>query len=140
MLASAVSRMEPRLSFVTLGVSNLERAVRFYEKVMKFSKLPSDPSIAFFELGRTWLALYPREQLASDVGVPPESNGFVGFTLAHNVHSVKEVDRLMSELEAAGTQIVKKAKQAEWGGYSGYVQDPDGFLWEIAFNPHFPHT
>lgn len=132
--------MEPRLSFVTLGVSNLERSARFYEKVMKFSKLPSSPAIAFFELGRTWLALYPREHLAADVGVAPESTGFVGFTLAHNVHSEKEVDRLMTELAAAGTRIVKKAKAADWGGYSGYIQDPDGFLWEIAYNPHFPHT
>jgi catechol 2,3-dioxygenase-like lactoylglutathione lyase family enzyme len=132
--------MEPRLSFVTLGVSNLERAVRFYEKVMRFPRLPSDKSIAFFELGKTWLSLYPRESLAADVGVPPETNGFVGFTLAHNVSSAKEVDRVMAELEAAGTRIVKRAKTAEWGGYSGYIEDPDGFLWEIAFNPHFPHA
>jgi catechol 2,3-dioxygenase-like lactoylglutathione lyase family enzyme len=132
--------MEPRLSFVTLGVSNLERSVRFYERVMKFPRLPASPSIAFFELGRTWLALYPREHLAADAGLAPESTGFVGFTLAHNVHSAKEVDRLMGELEAAGTRVVKPARSADWGGYSGYIQDPDGFLWEIAFNPHFPHT
>jgi catechol 2,3-dioxygenase-like lactoylglutathione lyase family enzyme len=132
--------MEPRLSVVTLGVSNLERAVRFYERVMKFSRLPSEPSIAFFELGRTWLALSPREHLAADAGLAPESAGFVGFTLAHNVHSRAEVDRLMQELEVAGTTIVKRATAASWGGYSGYIQDPDGFLWEIAYNPHFPHT
>ena len=132
--------MEPRLSFVTLGVSNLERAVRFYEKVLRFPRLPSSKDIAFFELGRTWLSLYARESLAADAGVAPESTGFVGFTLAHNVHSAKEVDRIMTELEAAGTKIVKRPQTATWGGYSGYFEDPDGFLWEVAFNPHFPHT
>ena len=132
--------MEPRLSFVTLGVSNLERAVRFYEKVLRFPRLPSSKDIAFFELGRTWLSLYARESLAADAGVAPESTGFVGFTLAHNVHSVKEVDRIMTELEAASTKIVKRPVTASWGGYSGYFEDPDGFLWEVAFNPHFPHT
>ena len=132
--------MEPRVSFITLGVGNLERSVRFYERVFGFPRLPSDKSIAFFELGRLWLALYPREQLAADVGQPAESSGFVGFTLAHNVHSAKEVDKLLGEIEGAGGRIAKKAKTAEWGGYSGYVADPDGYLWEIAYNPHYPHT
>ena len=132
--------MEPRVSFITLGVANLERSVRFYEKIFNFPRLPSDKSIAFFELGRVWLALYPRESLAADVAQPPESSGFVGFTLAHNVHSIKEVDRITAELEAAGTTIVKRAVTASWGGYSGYFEDPDGFLWEIAYSPHYPHT
>ena len=132
--------MEPRLSLVTLGVSNLERSARFYEKVMCFPRLPSAKSIAFFELGRVWLGLYPRESLAADIGVPAESSGFTGVTLAHNVHSVKEVDRWMAEVEAGGAKVVKRAKTAEWGGYSGYIEDPDGFIWEIAYNPHFPHT
>ena len=110
--------MEPRVSFITLGVGNLERSVRFYEKVFGFPRLPSDKSIAFFELGRLWLALYPREQLAADVGQPAESSGFVGFTLAHNVHSAKEVDKLLGEIEGAGGRIAKKAKTAEWGWLS----------------------
>lgn len=132
--------MEPRVSTITLGVANLERSVRFYEKVFRFPRLPSAMSVALFELGRVWLQLYPRESLASDVSMAPESNGFVGFALAHNVHSVKEVDRVMTELEAAGTRVLKRAKGSESGCYSGYVEDPDGFIWEIAYNPHYPHT
>lgn len=132
--------MEPRLSLVTLGVSNLERSARFYEKVMNFPRLPSDKSIAFFELGRVWLGLYPRESLAADIGVPAESSGFTGITLAHNVHSAKEVDRVIAEVEAGGARVVKRPVTAAWGGYSGYIEDPDGFVWEIAYNPHFPHT
>jgi predicted lactoylglutathione lyase len=97
-------------------------------------------TIAIFELGRVWLSLYPRESLAADVGVAAESTGFVGFTLSHNVHSAKEVDRVMGELEAAGTRVIKRAKEVHGGIYSGVVADPDGFLWEISYSPHFPHT
>lgn len=132
--------MEPRVSFVTLGVSNLERSVRFYEKVFCFPRLPSAKSTALFELGRVWLQLYPRESLAADVGVRAESSGFVGITLAHAVDSAKEVDRVMAELEAAGTKVLKSAKAADGDSYCGYVEDPDGFVWEIAYNPYFPHT
>src|SRR4051812_9821869 len=98
MVVSRARNMEPRVSIVTLGVSNLERSVRFYEKVFNFPRLPSAKSIAMFELGRVWLTLYPRESLAADVGVAAKSSGFVGITLAHNVHSAKEVDRVMAEL------------------------------------------
>jgi len=76
--------MEPRLSFVTLGVADLERAARFYEQVLKLPRLPTPPSIAFFELGKTWLGLYPRDLLAADAGVVAAGSGFPGFTLAHN--------------------------------------------------------
>lgn len=132
--------MQPRLSLVTLGVADLARATRFYEQVLELPRLPSPPSIAFFELGRTWLSLYSRELLAEDATVPPEGAGFRGFTLAHNVGSQEEVDRLLRQIEERGGQIVKPARRAEWGGYAGYFADPDGFLWEVAWNPHFPHT
>lgn len=132
--------MEPRLSVVTLGVSNLERSVRFYGKVFRFPQRPPTPSVAFFELGRTWLMLYTREDLAADIGVPSECPGFPGFTLAHNVSSPKEVDRLMAELEAGGARVVKRAAKTAWGGYSGYVADPDNYYWEIAHNPQYLHT
>ena len=132
--------MEPRVSYVTLGVSNLERSVRFYEKVMRFPRLPSPMTTAIFELGRVWLVLHPRESLAGDIGVAAESTGFVGFALAHNVHSAKEVDRIVAELEAAGTKVRKRAKAIQGGSYQAFVEDPDGFVWEIAYHPHFPHT
>ncbi|MBM3942460.1 MAG: VOC family protein [SAR202 cluster bacterium] len=132
--------MEPRLSFVTLGVSDLQRATRFYADVLKLPQMPSPPSISFFELGRTWLALFPRHELAADAGVPAAGSGFPGFTLAHNVRSAAEVDQLLAEVKAGGGRIVKPGQQADWGGYSGYFADPDGFLWEVCWNPHFPHV
>lgn len=132
--------MEPRLSFVTLGVSDLERSVRFYADVLRLPQLPTPPSVAFFELGRTWLSLYPRDLLAADAGVPADGSGFAGFTLAHNVRSAAEVDALLAEVAARGGRIVKPGQRADWGGYTGYFADPDGFLWEVAWNPHFPHV
>ncbi len=132
--------MEPRISFVTLGVRDLERATHFYSEVLHLPRLPSPPSIAFYELGSTWLALYPRDLLAADAGVPPDGRGFPGFTLAHNVRSAAEMDRLLAEVAAGGGRIVKPGRRADWGGYSGYFADPDDFLWEVAWNPHFPHV
>lgn len=132
--------MEPRLSLVTLGVTDLARSTRFYGEVLGLPRLETPPSISFFELGRTWLALYPREELAADAGVPPEGSGFPRFTLSHNVASEAAVDELLGEVAERGGRIVKPAAHAEWGGYSGYFADPDGFLWEVAWNPHFPHV
>jgi catechol 2,3-dioxygenase-like lactoylglutathione lyase family enzyme len=132
--------MEPRLSFVTLGVRDLERAIRFYEEVLELPRLPPSPGVAFFELGKTWLSLFPREELAKDAGVPEEGSGFPGFSLAHNVRSEAEVDRLLDHVAANGGRIVKPASRAFWGGYTGYFADPDGFLWEVAWNPGFPHV
>lgn len=132
--------MEPRLSFVTLGVSDLERSIRFYSEVLGLQRLNDDAEVAFYELGRTWLALFPRHLLAADAGVPAEGSGFPGFALAHNVRTPEEVDALLAEVAARGARIVKPAQQAEWGGRTGYFADPDGFLWEVAWNPHFPHV
>ncbi len=132
--------MEPRLSFVTLGVRDLERATRFYSDVLRLTPLPTPPGVVFYELGRTWLALYPRHELAADARVPEEGSGFPGFTLAHNVRSPEAVDALLAEVAAGGGRIVRAGSHAEWGGYTGYFADPDGFLWEVAWNPHFPHV
>jgi catechol 2,3-dioxygenase-like lactoylglutathione lyase family enzyme len=131
--------MEPRLSFVTLGVSDLERATRFYQQGLGLARLKSPSTVAFFELGKTWLALYPRHLLAADAGVPDNGSGFAGFALAHNVRSRSEAERLLQQAEKAGGKIVKRAQPTDWGGYAGYFADPDGFLWEVAWNPDFPH-
>jgi uncharacterized protein len=106
--------------------------------VLALPQRPPVEGISFFELGKTWLALYPRELLAADATVPAEGSGFRGFALAHNVRTKEQVDELLSHVAAHGGRIVKPAQVAEWGGYSGYFADPDGFLWEVAWNPHFP--
>jgi catechol 2,3-dioxygenase-like lactoylglutathione lyase family enzyme len=132
--------MQPRISFITLGVSNLAASTRFYSEVLELPQLPTPGGVAFFEMGKTWLALYPREDLAKDAGVPPEGTGFPRFALAHNVRSPAEVDALLAHAAQGGGQLIKTGHVADWGGYTGYFADPDGFLWEVAWNPHFPHV
>ena len=127
--------MEPRISFVTLGVSDLERATRFYEEVLHLPKLQSPPEITFFELGKTWLSLYPWDLLAADAGVPAESSGFPGFTLAHNVRSESEVDRLLEEVAASGGRIVKPGTRADWGGVLRLLRGPGWFLMGSGLEP-----
>lgn len=128
------------MSFVTLGVRDLDRAVAFYQSVLGLPRMKTPPEVAFFELGKTWLALFPRHLLAADAGVEAAGSGFPGFSLAHNVRAAKDVDALLAHVESAGGTIVKRGTRADWGGYTGYFADPDGFLWEVAWNPHFPHV
>ena len=131
--------MEPRISIVTLGVTDLPRSVAFYRDGLGLPLQDEDTeSIAFFECKGTWLALYPRGALADDAGVPTEGSGFSGVTLAHNVRSREEVDAVLKEAVAAGATLVKAAQDVFWGGYSGYFADPEGYLWEVAWNPGFP--
>jgi len=129
--------MEPRISIITLGVADLERSIRFYRDGLGLPMRAGSVGIAFFETKGIWLALYPREALAEDANQSPAGSGFNGFTLAHNLRSKEEVDALLAQAASAGAQIVKPAQDTDWGGYSGYFKDPDGFLWEIAWNPYF---
>ncbi len=131
--------MEQRLSIVTLGVADLARSRGFYEALgWKVATEENSDSIVVFDLNGFGFALFPRKELAKDIGVPPPAPATGGVTLAHNVNSKKEVDVLLKEAEGAGATIVKPAEEVFWGGYSGYFSDPDGHLWEIAFNPFSP--
>ena len=129
--------MKPRISMVTLGVSNLANSIEFYQKGLGFPKMDSPSEVAFFTLNGTWLGLYDRVSLAEDAAVSPDGKGFNNFALAHNVASESEVDQVMAKALQAGATVVKDAHKTSWGGYSGYFKDPDDHLWEIAHNPFF---
>jgi catechol 2,3-dioxygenase-like lactoylglutathione lyase family enzyme len=128
--------MQPRVTLITLGVSDLKKSRAFYEKAFGWKPLPaSDDNIVFFQLNGLQFALFPDHALAEDAGISEKGTGFKKFSLAHNLRSEKEVDDLITELESKGVTIVKRPQKVFWGGYSSYVSDPDGNLWEIAFNP-----
>lgn len=129
--------MKPRISMITLGVRDLVVSVRFYEQGLGLPRMDSPPEVAFFTLNGSWLGLFGRDALAEDAGVSPQGEGFAGFALAHNLASETEVDQLMAQALAAGATLTKPAQKVFWGGYSGYFRDPDGYLWEVAYNPHF---
>jgi len=127
--------VEPWLSFITLGVEDLERASRFYANGLGLSQAKSPSGAAFFQLGQTRLALYPRELLAADAGLTPGVPGFANVALACNVASRAEVDRLLEAAAKAGGRITQPGRAMDWGGYAGYFTDLDGFAWEVAWNP-----
>ena len=127
--------MKPRISMITLGVRDLDAAVRFYEQGLGFPRMESPPSVAFFTLNGTWLGLYGHDALAEDAKVSADGSGFRGVALAHNVESEQAVDAVMAQAVAAGAVQVKAPQKVFWGGYSGYFKDLDGHLWEIAYNP-----
>lgn len=128
--------MEQRLTMITLGVADLERAVAFYEDVVGWKKAEAQPQIAFFDLNGLVFSLYPNGELAKDMNaVGSAPSAYKGFALAYNARSKEEVDRIFAELKRKGADIVKAPEQVFWGGYSGYFADPDGHQWEVAFNP-----
>ncbi len=129
--------MEPRISIITLGVSDLARSIAFYRDGLGLPMRENGDAIAFFETKGTWLALFPREALAADAKVEETGSGFPGFTLAHNVRAKEDVAVVLKQAEDAGATVTKPAQDTDWGGHSGYFRDPDGFLWEVAWNPHF---
>jgi uncharacterized glyoxalase superfamily protein PhnB len=136
--------MKPRITLVTLGVDDLERAVAFYRDGLGLATKGivgaefENGAVAFFELdGGLKLALWPRRSLAADSGLAVQPTSATDFSLAHNVGSAQEVDAVMRQAAAAGATIVKAAQPTFYGGYAGYFQDLDCHLWEVAFNPGF---
>lgn len=129
--------MEQRISLITLGVSDLERSRMFYERLGWHRSVKAAEGVAFFQTGGMALALWPRTDLAKDANLSAERSGFCGLAIAQNLRSKREVDEVLAEAGRAGASIVRSAHDTFYGGYAGYFADPDGFLWEIAWNPGF---
>lgn len=130
--------MQLRLSLVTLGVADVASSRHFYEAMGLTASSASQAEVAFFQLGNVVLGLFGRADLAQDANVPDGPPGFSGVALAWNVASESEVDDALAQAVANGGRLVKPGQKVFWGGYSGYFADPDGHLWEVAFNPFFP--
>ncbi len=126
--------MEQRVSLITLGVADLGRSLRFYE-ALGWRRGNTDEGVVFFQTPGAVFALWSRAALAEDAHVTDTGASFGGIALAYNARSREDVDAVMAEAEAAGATIRKPAEEVFWGGYSGYFADPDGHLWEVAWNP-----
>ena len=136
--------MKPRITLITLGVDDLQRAVRFYRDGLglKTEGIVGTEfeygAVAFFDLqAGLKLALWPRKSIAHDTGIALGRPNATDFTIGHNVSSKVEVDAVMEQAKRAGAVVVKPAHDTFWGGYAGYFQDPDGHLWEVAWNPQW---
>jgi uncharacterized protein len=136
--------MKPRITLITLGVDDLRRAVRFYRDGLGLETDGivgtefENGAVAFFELqAGLKLALWPRTSIAHDTGLPLSSLSPTEFTIGHNVASKAEVDAVMKQAQTAGAVLVKPAHDTFWGGYAGCFQDPDGHVWEVAWNPQW---
>jgi catechol 2,3-dioxygenase-like lactoylglutathione lyase family enzyme len=129
--------MEPRISLVTLAVADPDRAAAFYQ-ALGWTRVESEPGIRVFDLLGQSLALYPRADLARDMGLTEAELGTGGMTLGYNTRSKDEVSQVMAQAAAAGARILRPAHDVFWGGHIGYFADPDGHIWEVAFNPFSP--
>lgn len=129
--------MKPKISIVTLGVRDFTKSLAFYRGGLGFTphNHKEGEEHVMFKMEGSWLSLYPRQLLADDATVPDDGKGFSGITLAHNVNSKSAADAIFAQAVAAGARPVKTPQDVFWGGYSGYFADPDGYLWEVAYNP-----
>ena len=126
--------MQPRLTFITLGVSDLERSKAFYNAVLGWEPFQDNGGIVMYKLNGMVLSLFPQHELADDAQVANDGKG-ARFTLAQCLRSTEEVDSFFAHLKKHDVTITKVPEKVFWGGYSGYFADPDGHLWEIAHNP-----
>lgn len=134
--------MKSKISLITLGVKDLEQAIKFYRDGLGFKphNYKAGEDHVLFAMEGTWLALFPRNKLAEDARVTDERPGFSGIALAHNVSSKEAVDEIYAFAVKAGAKPTKNPQPTFWGGYSGYFADPDGHLWEVAYNPFIDLT
>lgn len=130
--------MQPRLTLVTLGVADVVRSRAFYEGLGFRASADSKQVVTFIDAGGVVLALWGREALAGDAMVADTGGASTAIALAWNTRSKAEVDAAMAVAAGAGARITKPAVDTFWGGYAGYFADPDGHLWEVAYNPHWP--
>jgi predicted lactoylglutathione lyase len=138
-MAEEDRKMSAHVSLITLGVADVAAATRFYEQLgFVLSKQASQASVSFFQAGSVVLALWSREAQCEDAGAEELWTGNGGMVVAQNVGSEREVDERMARAQAAGARILKPAAKTFWGGYTGCFADPDGHVWEIAFNPFWP--
>lgn len=129
--------MKAKISMITLGVTDIARSMKFYRDGLGFQthNYRDGDEMIMFAMEASWLGLFPKDKLADDAEVANDGRGFRGFTLAHNVKSRADVDSTIAAAVRAGASVIKPPKDTSWGGYSGYFADPDGFLWEVAYNP-----
>lgn len=131
--------MNQHVHIITLGVKDLETSRKFYRETLGWKQAgASNESIIFFQAGGVVLGLFPRQALAEDITISPGGSGFSGVTLAYNAGSESEVDEIIRDLKLKGVKTVKEPQKVFWGGYSSYFADPDGYHWEVAYNPFFP--
>lgn len=130
--------MDQRLTFVTLGVRDLEVMKTWYKEVFGWTPFNENENICFFRLNGIVLGLYSADELAEDIGISRDGTGFKRFALAINFRSEEEVDRIVTELQGKGVSIVREPEPVFWGGYRGYIADPEDNFWELAYNPYLP--